>query len=191
MKIALYFGSFNPIHIGHMAIANYVLEFTEVDAVWFVISPQNPFKSKQAMLQDYHRLELVARAIGDKKGYHSSNIEFSMPKPSYTIDTITYLEEKYPDNEYYLIMGADNLNTFHKWKNADLLMQKVKMLVYPRPGIKMPDNYPESRVRSINAPMMEISSSFIREAIKNGKDVSFFLPKPVAEYIDEMNFYRK
>ncbi len=197
MKTGLYFGSFNPIHIGHMAIANYLIEFTNLQQIWFVVSPHNPLKEKTSLLNDYQRLEMVHRAINDDPRFRASDIEFSMPKPSYTIDTLTYLKEKYPHKEFSLIMGSDNLYYIHKWKNFTELIKDYKIIVYPRPGYPMDReklqvliDYKE-QFEEVNAPLMEISSSFIRNAIKAGKNISHFLPENVFNYIDEMNFYKK
>ncbi len=197
METGLYFGSFNPIHIGHMAIANYLVEFTSLKQIWFVVSPHNPLKQKSSLLNDYQRLEMVHRAIDDDPRFRASDIEFKMPKPSYTIDTLTYLGEKYPDRKFRLIMGSDNLYFIHKWKNFKNLLDKYDIIVYPRPDYpadrkRLPvlSNYGE-RINQINAPLMEISSSFIRNAVKEGKNIRHFLPEKVYRYMDEMNFYKK
>ena len=191
MKTGLYFGSFNPIHNGHLAIANYMREFTDLDEVWFVISPQNPFKSKQNMLPDYQRLELVELAIDDTPGFRASNIEFQLPKPSYTVDTLAYLYDKYPDKEFVLIMGSDNLVNFHKWKNFNEILRYHQIYVYPRPNTPDTTLMANPKIKITEAPLMEISSSFIRKAIKEKKDVRFFLPPKVWNYIKEMHFYEK
>jgi nicotinate-nucleotide adenylyltransferase len=197
VETGLYFGSFNPIHIGHMAIANYLVEFTGLKQIWFVVSPHNPLKQKTSLLNDYQRLEMVHMAIDDDPRFRASDIEFNMPKPSYTIDTLTYLSEKYPDREFRLIMGSDNLYFIHKWKNYNNLLDEYKIIVYPRPGYpddieRLPvlSDYGE-RIDQINAPLMEISSSFIRKAVKEGKNICHFLPEKVFKYMDEMNFYKK
>ncbi len=190
MHTGLYFGSFNPIHIGHLALANYITEYTELDELWFVVSPQNPLKDKKNILADYHRLEMVNIAIEKYPKFKASNIEFSMPQPSYTIDTIARLEEKYPLRTFSIIMGEDNLSYFHKWKNHNIIIEKCNLIVYPRPEAKRNIFHDHPKVTLINAPNIEISSSFIREAIKNKKDIRFFLPQNVWEYIDKMNFYR-
>ncbi len=189
MKIGLYFGSFNPIHNGHMAIANYMREFTDLDEVWFVISPQNPFKTNQKLLPDYQRLELVNLAINDVNGFRSSNIEFNLPKPSYTIDTLAYLFDKYADKEFVLIMGSDNLVNFHKWKNFNEILRNHQIYIYPRPNTKQVELLKHPNVKIYEAPLMEISSSFIRKSIKGKKDVPFFVPNKVWAYIKEMHFY--
>lgn len=191
MLTGLYFGSFNPIHIGHLAIANYMVEFGGIDELWFVVSPHNPLKQKSTLLPDYQRLEIVNRALGDYSRFKASNIEFSLPKPSYTVDTLAYLDEKYPERQFALIMGEDNLESLHKWKNYELLLEKRKILVYPRPNCNPGLFHANRNVQFINAPLIEISSSFIRQAIKEGKDVRFFMPQKVWEYVDEMNFYKK
>ena len=190
MKIGLFFGSFNPIHLGHLAIANYMVEYTDLDQVWFVVSPQNPFKEKKNLLAEYHRYELVLRAIGDDPSIRATNIEFTLPKPSYTIDTLTYLSEKNPGKELAIVMGADGLGSFRKWKNYKQIIRQYHRYVYPRPGTDT-HNLPNMENASlVDAPLIGISSSFIRKAIHDGKDVRHFLPPPVWEYIQEMNFYR-
>ncbi len=191
MKTGLFFGSCNPVHIGHLAIANYILEFTDLQQIWFVLSPQNPFKKKKSLLADHHRLEMINIALGDSLNYKASNIEFGLPKPSRTVDTLAYLYDKYPNKEFALIMGADNLIGFDKWKNYKEILKNYKIYVYPRPGIVETkfDNHPS--IILINAPLIEISSSFIRESIVDKKNVEFFLPSGVWEYIKEMHFYEK
>lgn len=190
MKAGLYFGSFNPIHIGHLAIANYMVEFTDLQQVWFVISPLNPLKSKSGMLEDYHRYEMVYRAIGNDMRFVASNIEFGMPKPSYTIDTLTYLKEKYPNHEFSLIMGADNLVTIEKWKNYEEILKNYRLLVYPRPGYEIKERK-DCRIEKVEAPLMEISASFLRQAVKDKKDIRYYMPAGAWEYMDEMNFYKR
>ena len=188
-KTGLFFGSFNPIHIGHLAIANYMLEFSDIEQLWFVVSPQNPLKQKQTLLADYHRLELTRKAVEDDDRFRVSDIEFGMPKPSYTIDTLTYLGEKFPEYDFHLIMGADGLKTFHQWKNSEQIQEKYHRLVYPRPGILKEVISNHSNITMVNAPMIEISSSFIRKSIKEGKDLRYFLPEKTYRYIVEMHFY--
>ncbi len=198
MKTGLFFGSFNPIHIGHTAIANYLLEYTDMQQVWFVVSPQNPLKEHASLLPEYHRLELVNLAIDEDPRFRASDIEFHMPKPSYTIDTLAYLSEKYPRRAFVLIMGADNLVTLHKWKNFGQLVREREMVVYPRKGYD-PDNrhpsleklLPEAHITVTQAPLIEISSSFLRQAIRQGKDMRFFFREPVWQYIRDMHFYEK
>ena len=190
MKIALFFGSFNPIHNGHLAIANYIVEYGNVDQLWFVLSPQNPLKPKQTLLPDYQRLEILNRAIQDYDKFRVSTIEFNLPKPSYTIDTLAYLKEKHSDYNFSLVIGADNLATLDKWKNYQVLLKDFQIIVYPRPKVEENHFFKEKNVKLIDAPIMEISSSFIRQSIKEGKDARFFLPPKVYEYIVEMNFYK-
>lgn len=191
MKVGLFFGSFNPIHNGHLTIANYMVEYTDMDQVWFIVSPHSPFKEKKNLLADYHRYELVLLAIGDDPAFRASNIEFKMPKPSYTIDTLVHLSEKHPGKELVLIMGADGLSTFNKWKNHKQIIQYYHRYVYPREGTD-PNKLPNmENATLVDAPVIGISSSFIRKAIREGKDVRYFLPAPVWKYIQEMNFYRK
>jgi len=191
VKVGLYFGSFNPVHIGHLAIANYILEFTELEQIWFVISPQNPFKEKKSLLNDYHRFELLYRAISENNNYRVSDIEFKLPKPSYTIDTLVFLTEKYPTHQFSLVMGSDNISNFHKWKNFDKILEYHKIYVYPRNnylGCQF-DNH--EKVQFVNAPQIEISSSFIRKSISQGTELPFFMPQKAYDYMREMNFYVK
>lgn len=190
-KIGLYFGSFNPIHIGHLAIANYLVEFTEIDQLWFVVSPQNPHKKKANLLDNYWRLEMVHRAIGKDYRFRASSIEFNLPIPSYTVDTLAYLNDRFPKKEFKLIMGSDNLENFHKWKNYEIIIENYGVIVYTRPGFnKSKVKFHKNIWLVENVPQMEISSSFIRQAIKDGKDVQYFMPPESWKYLEEMNFYR-
>lgn len=191
MKTGLFFGSFNPVHNGHMVIANYFAEFSDLDQVWFVVSPHNPLKPAGSLLNDFQRLQLVELAIGDYRKMKVSKIEFGLPKPSYTINTLAHLQEKFPQHEFVLIMGSDNLHTFHKWKNYEQILEYYSIYIYPRPGFDGGDFKNHPKVKFIEAPLMEITSTFIRNAIKSKKDVRFMMPEKVADYIDEMNFYRK
>ncbi len=190
-KTGLLFGSFNPIHNGHLILANYMSEFTDLDEVWFVVSPQNPLKNKKSLLADYHRLALTRLAVEDHHKLKVTNIEFSMPVPSYTIDTLTWLREKYPDNEFVLICGTDIFKSFHKWKNYQEILGQYTMYVYPRPGYGLGEYADNKSVNLVSAPQMEISSSFIRKAIKDKKNLDYWMPKKVYEYILEMHFYEK
>jgi len=191
MITGLYFGSFNPIHIGHLAIANFIVEFSELTQLWFVVSPQNPLKEKKSLLQDYHRLEMVRLAVEDDDRFRASDIEFKLPRPSYTIDTLTYLQEKHPGREFQLVMGGDGLRTFHKWKHADLIVENYHRLIYPRPGTDLEAAPQIPNATLVDAPMMEISSSFIRQAIKEGKDIRHLVPARAYTYMREMHFYEK
>lgn len=203
MKIGLYFGTFNPIHIGHLIIANHVAEYSDVKQVWMVVTPHNPLKKKDTLLNDSIRLELVHLATEDYPKIKPSDIEFKLPQPNYTVNTLAYLQEKYPKNEFSLIMGEDNLKSFHKWKNYEVILQNHNIYVYPRLDAKdhttkiIPSksnyltfkNHP--KVHYINAPILEISATFIRESIKNKKNVQPLLPNKVWEYIDHNNLYKK
>ena len=189
MKIGLFFGSFNPIHIGHKVIASYLVDFTDLDKVMFVVSPQNPLKQKISLLDQYHRLQIIRSEIEDNSKLAVSDIEFDMPKPSYTIDTLVRLKEKYPENDYSIIMGSDNLQNFHKWKNYEQILEDYSVCVYPRPGYKISGSHKNIHLIE-GVPQMEISSSFIRKSLKEGKDISYLMPEKAWVYTDEMNFYR-
>ena len=191
MKIGLFFGSFNPVHNGHLVIAAYMAEFTDLDQVWLVVSPHNPLKAENSLLQDYHRLTLVTLGIGGYRKLKASKIEFGLPKPSYTIHTLNHLREKQPEHTFVLILGSDNLEGFKKWKNWELILEQHELYVYPRPGSDGGALKDHPHVKHIDAPLMEISSSFIRQAIRNKKDVRFMLPETVFNYIEEMHFYEK
>lgn len=192
MKVGLFFGSFNPIHVGHMIIANYMVEFTNLDEVWFVVTPHNPFKKKKTLLHDNHRYQTVMVATEDYVKLRPSRIEFDLPQPNYTIDTLTHLYENYPQHDFSLIMGEDNLNSFHKWKNYEMILENHSIYVYPRISEtrKKSKFYGHLKVNFVDAPIVEISSTFIRTAIHNNKDIRSFLPSNVWKYIDEMNFYK-
>lgn len=199
MKIGLYFGTFNPIHVGHLVIANHITQYTDVDEVWMVVTPHSPLKKKKGLLEDYHRLHMVHLSTEPYDRLKASDIEFNLPQPNYTIDTMVYLHEKYPNHEFCLIMGEDNLDSFHKWKNYELLLERYSLIVYPRryqDKAKLTDkastllNHPNVLLVD-NAPIMEISSTFIRQAIKDNKDVRPLLDHKVWSYIDHNLFYKK
>lgn len=192
MKIGLFFGTFNPIHVGHLTIANHIVEHSDLKQVWFVVTPQSPFKQKNSLLDNYQRLEMVYLATKDYNTLKPSNIEFGLKQPNYTIDTLTYLEEKYPDNEFALIMGEDNLKSFHKWKNYEVILDNYSLYVYPRISKStVPQLFEKHpKIFNISAPIMEISSTFIRKEIKAGRNIRPMLPDEVWKYLDEMNFYK-
>ena len=191
-KIGLYFGTFNPIHSGHLTIANHLVEFSDLDEVWLVVTPHNPHKKKNTLLDDVHRLTMVRIALEDYPKLKASNIEFDLPQPNYTVNTLAHLEDKYPEIDFCLIMGEDNLKSFHKWKNFDVILDQYAVYVYPR----ISEGKVESRfedhpaIHRVDAPIMELSSTFIRKAIKDGKNIRPMLPDTVWKYLDEMNFYR-
>ncbi len=188
-EILLYFGSFNPIHIGHLAIANYLTEFCDIKELWFVITPQNPVKKSSTLLNDRDRQHLVQLAIEDYPKFKVSDIEFYLSKPNYTINTLTYLKEKYPNKKFSILIGGDNLESFHKWKNYRKILDDYKIYVYKRPGSEVHE-FENANITIVDAPQMEISSSFIRNAIKENKDVRFFLPTNVYEYVLKMGWFR-
>lgn len=188
-KIGLFFGSFNPIHNGHLMLANYFAEYGDLDEIWFVVSPQNPFKEKKSLLADRHRMHMVEMAVKDYPRFKVCDIEFDMPRPSYTIDTLTRLAELHPNADFYLICGMDNIGSFRKWKNYEMILKYHHMLVYPRKGYSINELADYQSVEAVKAPEIEVSSTFIREAIAAGKDVRYFLPKDIYRYIIDMHFY--
>lgn len=192
-KVGLYFGTFNPIHIGHLAIANHMVEYSDLDEVWFVITPLSPFKKKASLLADHHRFHLVELAVEEYDKLKPSNIEFKLPQPNYTVNTLAHITEKYPNIAFSLIMGEDNLKSFHKWKNYEVILDHHHVYVYPRiyDGRVAETQFDEhSKVHKVAAPIMEISSTFIRKAIKEQKNIKPLLSHEVWQYIDEMNFYK-
>ncbi|WP_298754051.1 nicotinate (nicotinamide) nucleotide adenylyltransferase [uncultured Psychroserpens sp.] len=192
MKVGLYFGTFNPIHVGHLTIANHLAEYSDLDKIWFVVTPHSPFKKKSSLLDNRQRYEMVYRATEDYVKLEPSDIEFNLPQPNYTINTLTHLQEKYPKYEFALIMGEDNLKSFHKWKNYDLILENHNIYIYPRISEGAVDTQfdDHKKIHKVNAPIMELSSTFIRKSIKEGKNVRPMLPEHVWEYLDEMNFYK-
>lgn len=191
MHIGLFFGSFNPVHVGHMVLANYMVSFTNLEQVWFVVSPHNPLKEKSSLLNQNQRLHMVNLAIGDNDKLKSSNIEFGLSQPSYTINTLVHLKEKYPQHHFSLIMGEDNLASFTKWKNYEEILKHHKLYVYPRPNSNSESLKTHPNVIMTQAPLMDISSTMIRQAIKDKKNMSSFVPQAVWQYLDEMSFYKK
>ena len=192
MKVGLFFGTFNPIHVGHLIIANHIAEYSDLNQVWFVVTPQSPFKTKTSMLDNRQRYEMVYRATEGYLNLRPCDIEFNLPQPHYTINTLVHLEEKYPEYAFALIMGEDNLKNFHKWKNYELILKGHHIYVYPRlPEVPVETQFDNhEHVHKVDAPIMELSSTFIRKSRKEGKNVKPMLPEPVWEYLDEMNFYK-
>jgi len=191
MRVGLYFGSFNPIHVGHLAIAGYFAQFTELDQVWFVVSPHNPFKEKKSLLKGHHRLAMVRAAIEDCSYLKASDVEFNLAQPSYTVNTLALLSEKYPSHRFSLILGSDSLETFPKWRNAEVILEQYRLWVFPRlghDGGELRNNH--SVFFADAAPQIELSSTMIRNAIAEGKDVRCFMPERAWNYLDEMNFYK-
>lgn len=189
MHVGLFFGSFNPIHIGHLIIANYIADNTKVDQVWFVVSPQNPLKSPASLLNEYHRLYLVKLGIENHPKLRVSDIEFKLPRPSYTIDTLTYLEEKYPQHQFSIIIGSDSYQNIGKWKNSELLLKNYSFLVYERPSFKI--EIPPQGVTLLKAPLLDISSTMIRKTIESGKSIRYLVPEKVQDEIEKGGYYKK
>lgn len=190
-NIGLFFGTFNPVHIGHMVIASYMAEFANLDEVWMIVSPHNPLKEKASLLDDYQRLHMVNLAIDNHPKLRASDIEFKLSQPSYTIHTLTHLREKFPDYHFSLIMGSDNLQNFHKWKNYERILEISTLIVYPRPGFDGGNFKNHPSVKWVDAPLMQISSTFIRKALKEKKELNYIIPEKVLKYIKEMHFYEK
>jgi nicotinate-nucleotide adenylyltransferase len=192
LKTGLFFGSYNPIHIGHLIIANFMATRSDLDEVWLVVSPHNPLKSKSSLANDYDRLHLVHLATEDNDLLKASNIEFKLPQPSYTIDTLTYLKEEHPGREFVLIMGADNLATLHKWKNYELLLRNYPIYVYDRDdyGEKTFPDFPEADIRFFKAPLLQLSATYIRDCLKNGLSVRYMVPEPVFQYLLDNPIYK-
>ncbi|MEX2512341.1 MAG: nicotinate (nicotinamide) nucleotide adenylyltransferase [Cyclobacteriaceae bacterium] len=188
MKVGLFFGSFNPIHIGHLIIADIMQDQTDLDEVWFVVSPQNPMKSSNSLLHEFDRLRMVELATADHFKFRVIDAEFHMPKPSFTIDTLAYLSDKYPEKEFVLILGGDNLNHFHKWKNSPEILAQYGMYVYPRPGKNKVWEHPN--IQYIESPLLDISATFIRKIIKKGGSVRYLLHPDVTDYIRSKNLYQ-
>jgi nicotinate-nucleotide adenylyltransferase len=190
MKIGLYFGSFNPIHNGHLIIANHILNETDLKRIWFVVSPQNPFKRSSALLNEYDRLHLVQKAIAGDDRLKASEIEFSLPLPSYTVHTLAYLKEKYPGHEFVLIMGSDSFQNLPKWKNAEIILRDHHIIIYKRPGFEV-DKDAAGNIEIMNAPLLEISATYIRELVKKGKSIKYLVPESVEEEILSASYYKR
>jgi nicotinate-nucleotide adenylyltransferase len=191
MKVGLYFGSFNPIHHGHLIIANHVLQTIGLDQVWFVVSPQNPLKPSAGLLNEYHRLFLVNLAIELEPKLKASDIEFKLPRPSYTIDTLAYLTEKYPQHQFSLIMGSDSLGNLHKWKNYLQILQHYPIYVYRRPGVELVPAFPEGNIIVVDAPLLQISATHIRESIRMGLSIRYLVPDKVMDEIVHNHYYKQ
>lgn len=191
-KVGLYFGTFNPIHIGHLIIANHIAENSDLDEVWLVVTPHNPHKNKKTLLNDNHRYQMVEIATENYPKLQASKIEFGLPQPNYTVNTLVHLTEKYPNIDFNLIMGEDNMQSFHKWKNHEVILNNHEIYVYPRiyKNKKQSNFENHKKFHKLEAPIIEISSTFIRNSIKNKKNIIPLLPKNVWQYLDEMNFYK-
>jgi nicotinate-nucleotide adenylyltransferase len=191
MKIGLFFGSFNPVHVGHLIIANYMATQTDLQQVWLVVSPQNPLKPKNTLARDRDRLNMVQLAIGENPLLRASDIEFKLPKPSFTVDTLAYLTEKYPQHEFTLIMGGDNIGSIYKWKNYEILLRGYDIYVYKRPNYDMGEWATQPRVKVFEAPLMEISATYIRSCLIEAKSVQYLVPDTVKQYLEESRLYVK
>ena len=190
MNIGLYFGSFNPVHVGHLIIANHILNFTNIKKVWFVVSPQNPFKEKENLLNEYHRLHLLKLAIEDDNRMKALDIEFNLPKPSYTATTLIHLEEKYPDNQFNIIMGSDSFQNLHKWKNYETIIKNYSIYVYLRPAFEI-KNTINAKLNIVDAPLLQISATEIRKLIKEKRSIRYMVPENVREEIERGGYYLK
>jgi nicotinate-nucleotide adenylyltransferase len=190
MHIGLYFGSFNPIHTGHLIIANHVIEYTDIDKIWFVVTPHNPLKDAHSLLNEYNRLHLVNLAIEGNRKFRASNVEFQLPKPSYTIDTLTYLSEKFPLEKFSVIIGSDSFQNITRWKNYEQLLKQYAFIVYLRKDVEIKETY-GAKLNILHAPILEISSTFIREQVKQKKSIRYLVPDAVADYIEANRYYRK
>lgn len=190
MNIGLYFGSFNPVHVGHLIIANHILNFTDLKKIWFIVSPQNPFKEKENLLNEYHRLHLLKLATEDDNRMKALDIEFNLPKPSYTATTLIHLEEKYPGNQFSIIMGSDSFQNLHKWKNYETIIKNYSIYVYMRPGFEI-KNTINAKLNVVDAPLLQISATEIRKLIKEKKSIRYMVPENVREEIERGGYYLK
>jgi nicotinate-nucleotide adenylyltransferase len=189
-KTGLFFGSFNPVHTGHMVIANFMATQTDLDEVWMIVSPQNPLKNKKSLARDHDRLHLVRLAIGENIHLRASDVEFSLPQPSYTVDTLVFLREKYPDREFVLIMGGDSLGTLHKWKNYDILLRDYQIYIYQRPQYELGELADHPSIQTWEAPLMQISASYIRRCLREGLSVQYLVPDAVYEYLEGSGLFK-
>ena len=189
MKIGLYFGSFNPVHIGHLIIANHAVNETGLNQVWFVVSPQNPFKQSASLLNEYHRLHLIKSAIDGENNLRASNVEFGLPRPSYTVDSLAYLKEKHPDHEFSILMGSDGFQNLDKWKNYEVIVANHSIYIYKRTGFDVTETF-GATIHILNAPLLDISSTRIRNLIKNKKSIRFLVPDVVKEEIELAGYYK-
>jgi nicotinate-nucleotide adenylyltransferase len=190
MNIGLYFGSFNPIHVGHLIIASHILNETNLQKIWFVVSPQNPFKTSSSLLNEYDRFHLIQKAIGDNDRLRAVDIEFSLPKPSYTAHTLTYLKEKYPTHSFKIIMGSDSFQNLERWKNTEFIINNYPIIIYKRAGFEI-DNRLNAKIEILEAPLLQISATHIRELIAAGKSIKYLVPQNVEEEIIASRFYKK
>ena len=189
MKIGLYFGSFNPVHVAHLIIANHILNETDMDKIWFVLSPQNPFKSQSNLLNEYHRLHMVKLATENDNRIKASDIEFNLPKPSYTITTLAYLKEKNPEHEFCIIMGSDSFQNLHKWKNNEVIVKDYEIYVYIRPKFEI-TNHVNAKLHIVDAPLLQLSATQIRQNVKEGKSIRYLVPENVREEIEKGGYYK-
>jgi nicotinate-nucleotide adenylyltransferase len=190
MKIGLFFGSFNPIHNGHLIIANHILNESDIDKVWFVVSPQNPFKNAESLLNNYDRLHLVSKATENDLRMKASDIEFHLPKPSYTVTTLAYLKEKYPEHKFVIIIGSDSFQNLSKWKNFEIIVNNYQLIIYKRPGFEVENNI-GAKILIMNAPLLEISATYIRDLIKKNKSIKYLVPENIEEEIKTNRFYNQ
>lgn len=190
MKIGLYFGSFNPVHVAHLIIANHILNETDIEKVWFVVSPQNPFKSETSLLNEYHRLHLVKSAIENDNRIKASDIEFNLPKPSYTVNTLAYLTEKHPEHNFSIIMGSDSFQNLNKWKNYEVIIKNYSIYAYRRPGFEIENTF-NADLKIVDAPLLQLSATYIRKCIAEGKSIRYMVPDAVLEEIEKGGYYKK
>lgn len=190
MHIGLYFGSFNPVHNGHLIIANFIANYSQLDRIWFVVSPQNPFKEKGSLINENHRKHLIDLAIEGEKKLRTSNIEFKLPIPSFTIDTLTHLKDMHPKDEFSVIVGSDSFQNIRKWKNSDVLLKNYRIIIYERPGFKVDRRMLNEKITLFNAPLLDISSTQIREMIHNNKSIRYLVPDIVKEEIESQQYYK-